>query len=130
MKFAPAQPGPPPPRPSRHARRAFALPMVLMLVLISGVLLAVMIDRQGAQALTVQRELDSYTFHHISRGVQEAIEAWIRNNGNNDIAGALDVDGHAFDLQVEGGQLVRISFYEAQDTVLAELAGLNGDSLS
>jgi hypothetical protein len=114
--------------------RAFALPMVLILVLVSGIILAVMFERQAAQALTVERELETYRFHHISRGVQEAVEAWIRNNSNSDIAGALDIDGHAFDLQVEGAQpgrggMVHIYFYEAQDKVLADFSGLSGDAL-
>ena len=103
--------------------------MVLMLVLVSGIILAVMLERQSMQALTVQRELDSYRFHHVSRGMQEAVEAWIRSNGANDIADALDQDGHAFDLAAEGGQVVHISFYEAQGTILADFSGLSGDAL-
>jgi len=112
-------------------RRAFALPMVLLLVLVSGIILAVMLERQSAQGLTVERELDTYRFHHISRGVQEAVEAWIRGNSNSDVAGALDADGHAFDLQVEGarGDVVRIYFFDAQDKVLADFSGLSGDAL-
>jgi hypothetical protein len=103
--------------------------MVLILVLVSGVVLAVMLERQSMQSLTIQRELDSYQFHHISRGMQEAIEAWIRSNGNSDIAQALDNDGKAFDLEVEGGAVVHIFFYEGQGTVLADFAGLSGDVL-
>jgi hypothetical protein len=107
--------------------------MVLMLVLVSGIIIAVMMERQSAQAHAVQRELDSYRFHHISRGIQEAVEAWIRSNGNNDIASALDQDGHAFDLEVEGsrthGDTVHIYFYEAQGGALADFSGLSGDAL-
>jgi hypothetical protein len=107
--------------------------MVLLLVLVAGIVLCVMFERQASQALTVEREMETYRFHHISRGVQEAVEAWIRNNSNADIAGALDIDGHAFDLQVEGstgrGGQVHIYFYEAQDKVLADFSGLSGDAL-
>jgi hypothetical protein len=107
--------------------------MVLLLVLVSGIILAVMMERQSAQAHSVQRELDSYRFHHISRGIQEAVEAWIRSNGSNDIATALDQDGHAFDLQVEGsrthGDTVHIYFFEAQGDALADFSGLSGDTL-
>jgi hypothetical protein len=107
--------------------------MVLILVLVSGIILAVMLERQSVQALTVQREMETYRFHHISRGVQEAVEAWIRSNSSNDIAGALEQDGHAFDLQVEGGKsgsdTVHIYFLEAQGEALADFTGLSGDAL-
>jgi hypothetical protein len=107
--------------------------MVLLLVLVSGIILAVMLERQAFQSLTVQRELDSYRFHHIARGVQEAVEAWIRSNTGSDISGALDSDGHAFDLEVQGSsaqrEVVHIYFYEAQGQVLADFSGLSGDSL-
>jgi hypothetical protein len=116
-----------------HARAGFALPMVLLLVLVSGIILAVMMERQTMQTLMVQREMDTYRFHHISRGIQEAVEAWIRSNGTNDIAGALDEEGHAFDLQVEGSKthsdVVHISFSEAQGPILADFSGLSGDAL-
>lgn len=107
--------------------------MVLLLVLVSGIILAVMMERQSMQSLTVQREMDTYRFHHISRGIQEAVEAWIRSNGTNDVAGALDEEGRAFDLEVEGSKthsdVVHISFYEAQGSILADFSGLSGDAL-
>lgn len=103
--------------------------VVLMLLAVSGVVIAYMLDRQSAQNRTVAREIDSYTFHHISRGIQEAVEAWIRSNGNNPLGPALDEDGHAFDLVVERGQTVEVYFLDAQGAVLADFAGLTGDSL-
>jgi hypothetical protein len=103
--------------------------VVLMLLVISGIMLAFMFDRQGNQSLTVKREMDSYTFPHISRGIQEAVEAWIRSNGNNSIAAALDENGRAFDLIVDGGQVVHVYFRDAQGTALADFAGLSGDQL-
>jgi len=103
--------------------------IVLMLLAVSGVVIAYMLDRQNAQSRTVAREMESYTFHHISRGIQEAVEGWIRGNGNNSIAPALAEDGHAFDLAVEGGQTVEVYFQDAQGSVLADFAGLTGDNL-
>ncbi|HYE63634.1 MAG TPA: hypothetical protein VD997_16705 [Phycisphaerales bacterium] len=110
-------------------RRGFAMAIVLMLLAVSGVVIAFMLDRQANQTRTVQREIESYTFHHISRGIQEAVEAWIRSNGNNPLGPALSDDGHAFDLVVERGQTVEVYFLDAQGAVLAEFAGLTGDSL-
>ncbi len=103
--------------------------MVLMLLMVSGVVLSFMFERQGAQSLAVKREMDSYVFHHVSRGFQEAVEAWIRSNGNNPIAGALAEDGLAFSLLVDNGQVVDVYFRDAQGAVLADFAGLTGDVL-
>jgi len=99
--------------------------VVLLLVLISGIVIAVMMERHTAQAITVQRELQGYTFHHSSKGSQEAIEAWLRYSGAiRNMAEALDSDGHAFDITLDNGQTIRVSLFDAQDGVLAELAGL------
>jgi hypothetical protein len=114
---------------SRQSCRAFALPVALLLVVISAIMLTVMLERQGSHAFTVQKELEIYTFHHLTRGIGEGVEAWIRSNGSNELSGALEPDGHAFDLEVEGGQVVRIYFQEAQGTVLTDFAGLSGQSL-
>lgn len=121
-----------PPRPCSRAststpgpRRAFALPIVLLLVLVAGVVIAAMMQRHVAQALTTQREALQYTFHHASRGAQEAIEAWLRQSGaTRNMPEALGIDGHAFDMVLENGMTIRVSLYDAQDTVLVEMAGL------
>jgi len=110
-------------------RRAMALPVVLLLVLVSGIVIAVMLERHVVQALTVQRELQQYSFHHTSKGVQEAIEAWLRqSNATRNMAEAIEADGHAFDLKLENGSTVRVSLFDAQEGVLIELAGLNAQS--
>ncbi|MCX5688663.1 MAG: hypothetical protein NTV94_02525, partial [Planctomycetota bacterium] len=92
-----------------HHRRGMALPVVLLLVLVSGIVISVMMERHVVQALTVQRELQQYAFHHTSKGVQEAIEAWLRQtNATRNMAEAIEADGHAFDLTLDGGSSVRV----------------------
>lgn len=107
-------------------RRAFALPVVLLLVLIAGIVISAMMQRHVTQVMTTQRESLQYTFHHASKGAQEAIEAWLRQSGaTRNMYEALDSDGHAFDLTIDG-MTVKVSLYDAQDSVLVELAGLSG----
>jgi hypothetical protein len=103
--------------------------MVIILVLVGTMYIAFMIERQAAQSLTVQRQLKLYSFDHVSRGIGEAVDAWIKSNGTESVKEALAENGHAFDLEVEGGQTVRVSLFEAQGAVLAEFAGLSGPSL-
>jgi hypothetical protein len=115
--------------PSSRRPRGFALAVVVMLLAIASIILVFVIDRQTTQAMNVKRELDSYTFHHVSRGIQEAVEAWIRSNGNNPVRTALDEESRAFDLVVDSGQVVHIYFRDAQDTVLADFSGHAGETL-
>lgn len=105
-------------------RRAFTLPMVVMVLLIVGMLLALLAQRMVDQALAARRQTDTYVFHHVSLGIQEAVEAWVDSNGKRPLAESLGPDGAAFDLIVEGGQRVHVRFRDAQGTALGELSGL------
>jgi type II secretory pathway component PulK len=112
-------------QPVYAKRRAIALPVILLLVLVAGIVISMMMERHVAQALSVQRELQQYSFHHSSKGAQEAIEAWLRYSGaSRNMAEALDTDGHAFDLTLEDGSAISVSLFDGQDGVLIELAGL------
>lgn len=108
------------------ARRlhGFALPMVVMVIMVMGVMVGVMLDRQNAQMLVYQRQLESYSSHHTTAGFGEAIEAWLRSNSPRLLRNSLGQEGAAFELAVEGGQTVRVSFLDAQGLALADLAGL------
>jgi len=111
------------------SRRAFALPLAVMLVLVSSIMIVVMLERQQAQQLTVQRELEGYTFHHLTRGFGETFEVWLRSAGARNLRESLGTNGHAFDLTVEGGQSVKVSMFDAQGSVLTDLSGLTDDQV-
>lgn len=110
-------------------RRGFALPMAIMLVLVAGILVAAMLESHTAQLLTNQRQIESYSFAHATRGVGEAVDAWIRSNGSNAIGDALDADGLAFDLTTEEGEVLHIYLVDGQGLALGDLSGLSGDTL-
>lgn len=106
------------------SRRGFTLPMAVMVLLIVGMLLVLLTQRMVDSALASKRQTDAYVFHHVSLGIQEAVEAWVDSNGRRSLAESLGPDGTAFDLVVEGGQRVTVRFRDAQGTALGELAGL------
>lgn len=118
----------------RRGGAGFALPMVLLLVMVGGIMIAFMLERQSGQSLIVNRQLDAYQSHHIGRGFREAIEAWLTSNGTTKLSESLDGDGHAFDLAVDTGsrskaaETVRVSMYDGQGTILADLTGITGQS--
>lgn len=105
-------------------RRGFTLPMVVMVLLIVGMLLMLLTQRMVDHALATKRQTEAYVFHHVSLGIQEAVEAWVDSNGRRSLAESLGDDGSAFELVVEGGQRVRVRFRDAQGTALGELSGL------
>lgn len=110
--------------------RAFAMPMVLVLVVVVGMMSAVMLDRQSAQRLTTQRQLDWYQEHHGRLGLQEGIEAWIRSLPTNvDLQAVLPADGHYLDLKLRGGTTAVISFEERQSAILTDMAAVDAEML-
>jgi len=126
-----------------RGRRAFALPLVLTLIIIGTLILAMILERFGGQRATVERQLDTYQDHHISRGLREAVDAWLgaaMNEGapTPNIPGQppppaktiddyLGPDNHAFDLSLSGSsdRPVSIYLYEAQGKLLGDFAGLS-----
>lgn len=118
---------------ARGGRRAYALAMVVILLMVASVLIAVMLDRANNHRLTVKRQLQQYVEEQVGRGMREAVEAWLAFQRGEDLREALDVDGRGFSIQIDSGgvaegQRVDIYFRDAQGTILAELAGLQQES--
>lgn len=110
--------------------RAFALPTVMILVLVAGVMLGVMLERNVGQMMLAKRQYDSYGFMHATRGIGEAVDAWIKHNGAGSIADALDPTGLAFDLEPEGsGSVVHVALLDGQGLILGDVSGLTGETL-
>lgn len=117
-------------RRSPPNRLGFALAFVLVLILALSAMIVVMLERQGAQSLTYKRQIDSYSMHHTTAGFSEAIEAWLRNNGQTPLRRMIGPGGHAFDISMNGGLPVRVSLYEAQGLALADLSGLPEEQIT
>lgn len=115
----PACPGP--------VRRAFALPLVVMVTLVVVVIIAAMLGRQGAQSASVAREVESVRDWHYSRGVREIIDQWLKNKAATSVKDTLAADGKAFDLVFDDNTRLRLYLADAQGTALASTAGLSGE---
>jgi len=117
---------------SRVSRRrgGFALPLVVLLTVIAGILLAAMLDRFGTQQTFAQRQLEQYRDHHIARGLQEAMQAWVNSidTQTQSLKASLGERGKAFDLELDG-QRVTVYLQDGQGTALAEFAGLTTDEM-
>lgn len=108
------------------SRRAFAMPMVIALVVVVGISTAVMLERQSAQRRTVDRQLRWYQEHHGRLGLQEAIEAWLKSLPSNaDLHALLPADGHFLDLKLQGRSTATVHLYERQSAVLTDMSAVD-----
>jgi len=122
-------------RKTLPARRAFALPVVMLIMIVIATVGVVMLERQGAQALAIGRQVSGYDEHHASRGMKEAIDAWITNGQRKPIRDRIDSFGRAFELDLPNGidgkgmQTLTILLVDAQGTVLSDFTGFAGQAL-
>lgn len=104
--------------------KAFALPLVIMLTAVAGVMIGVLLDRQSAQALSIQRQVDEYREHHFGRGAREIIDYWLRTRGNKTVRELLDETGKALDVTLADGSTITLRLFDAQGTLNADRATL------
>lgn len=104
--------------------KAFALPMVIMLTAVAGIMIGVLLDRQSAQALSVKRQVDEYREHHFGRGAKEIIDYWLRTRGNKPVRELLDPSGKALDVTLADGTVISLRLFDAQGTLNADRATL------
>jgi hypothetical protein len=105
-------------------RRGFALPLVILLALVVGIMAAVMLDRQSAQSLTVQRELNQYRDHHFSSGVREVVGQWTDQLSGQPIDKLVQDDGHILDIQLADGGFMSVYMFDGQGSALTDPTGL------
>lgn len=59
-------------------RRGYALPLVLMIAVISSAVISTMINRYATMRLSTERQLDGYREFHDRAGIPEIVVAWWR----------------------------------------------------
>ncbi|MFG0306211.1 MAG: hypothetical protein ACF8Q5_08365 [Phycisphaerales bacterium JB040] len=112
-----------------HARRAYVLPVVLLLLLVVGMLAASTAQRQISTANTVTRQVDAYKEHHGAMGLQAAVQVWLRVQNAISIPTLLGENGHAFDLTFEDGSVISIYLRSGQGSALSDLTNLDSEDV-
>lgn len=113
------------------ARRAFALPMVVLVMVVVGMTISVALSRFSAQSKVVERQIRAYHEHHAGRGLQEAIGAWLRMQNGRDLFDVLDPStGHAMDIELDDGSIVSVYLRDGQGTALSNLTGRTENEIS
>ena len=108
----------------RQHRRGFAIAMVVLLMVVVGLGISVALTRFSAQTKSVSRQVQSYQNHHLGRGLQEAIGAWLRQQNGRDLSDVLEPEtGHAMDIILADGSTVSAYLLDAQGAALSNLSG-------
>lgn len=110
-----------------HARRGYALPLVFLLSLVVAFMLSLAIERNTAQVHNARRQLDGYRQHHVAKGLQEAISAWLTKQNARTITDAITEDGHAIDLILPDNSIVAVYMRDGQGTFLDPQAASSAD---
>lgn len=108
----------------------FALPMVILLAMVVGLMAAVMLERQGAQRLSVARQLSTYRAHHLGRGVREVVSAWLVSITGQPIENMLGPGGLVLTITTPERQTIQVWMEDGQGSALTDLSGLSGDDLA
>jgi hypothetical protein len=108
-------------------RRAFALPLVVLVSLIAALLVSFSLDRAMTQAYGVSRQIDRYATHHFTKGVETLIESFSRSVSGRQMSEVLDGSGLAMRVVTDDGAGLRVSFFDAQDTMLEVFDGFGRD---
>ncbi|MBX3358180.1 MAG: hypothetical protein KF745_07110 [Phycisphaeraceae bacterium] len=111
-------------RRRHHSRRAFALPLVMLLALLCGITAAILLELQSSARLAVDNQVRVYRRHHTSLGIRELVADWIRSTAG-DIPKSLDDDGRAFDLEA-GSANYTVYLTDAQGTALRDPTARGG----
>ena len=109
-------------------RRAFVLPIVVLLTIVVAAITAVGLSRLSNQTNTVARQLNAYQMHHAARGVADAVRPWLVQQTAADIWDRLGEAGHAMDLELSDGSVVRVSIHDGQTALLADLDALSSSA--
>ncbi|MCW5776286.1 MAG: hypothetical protein KIS87_07610 [Phycisphaeraceae bacterium] len=108
-----------------RSRRAFAMPVALVVVLLVGVVTGLMFERQASQRRLIERQLWWYQEHHARFGIQEVVDAWMAQVPSNlQLEEALGEDGHAADLILSDGTVAVLTLHEGQGSLLTDHAAL------
>ncbi len=113
------------------------MPLVVMITVSLTLIAAVMLSRQSANALSVKRQIGLLESHHTKRGIQSAIDAWFKRGQSRSFRDRIGPDGLIAEIEVPDGittgatgiEKVRLFVTDAQDKVLADFSGLQGQTL-
>jgi hypothetical protein len=116
------------PRPSLSARRtgrAFALPLVVLLLFVGALTVGLMMERHGISYRAIVRNVDNYKNHHRSSGIKECILRWL-DTARGRVDQSVDDNGLAFTMEVSGEGRIDVYLRDAQGSTLSDPSATSG----
>jgi hypothetical protein len=119
-------------------RRAFVMPLVLMLTMVLTLSAAFIIQRQNTQYTITRRHVAQYDAHHTTRGIADVIDAWLSGGGRyKSFRDRIDGEGRILEISVPDGlsarssgpDMLRVMLEDGQGTLLSDYSGLTGQTL-
>ncbi len=109
-----------------RSRRAFALPLVVLLTLVASLSLVLVLERRSVAHRTAVRQAQTYASHHRALGVQECISQWI---GTTRVRGqeSISDSGLAFRLVLPKGESIDVGFEDGQGAALIDDTNLTAE---
>lgn len=104
-------------------KRAFALPLVVILSMVATMVIAVMLERQSQQTLVTIRQLRWTQDRHLESGVREVVGAWVKG-ATRRLGEIAREGGHALDLTMDDGRTFRLEIEDAQGSILSVFDGV------
>ena len=100
-------------------RRGFALPMVILVSVVAGLVVAVALQRMSAQQLMVRRQLTEYHRHHDVLGARAVIRYWVSRQ--QDLGKFVSDTIPARRFSLPGGMRVTVFVGDGQGQVKGDL---------
>lgn len=101
--------------------RGFALPVVIVVLMIVGMVAGVLLQRVASDRLVAQRRLNWYQQHHAQAGLEEVIDAWLKSLPRDlRLDEILDERGYALTIDLHDGTEAVLSIRDGQGAILTE----------
>src|ERR1043166_8053479 len=98
-------------------RRAFVLPLVMLLALVAAAALVILFTRRGGSMLAAERQSDNYVSHHFQSGLRDIVTVVLQTSQRNpDVklaGGAI-----AFNAKIDQGLMLEVRLIDAQGGVM------------
>lgn len=106
---------------ARTSRRAYVLPLVILLSLMGSLVVAVCLERYSAQRLLVQRQVVEYRRHHQLLGAQAIIRGWLGRQQGAGLARLADTTDAAHRFVLPEGLRIALWIRDGQGAAKIDL---------
>ncbi|MBM4108239.1 MAG: hypothetical protein FJ255_05430 [Phycisphaerae bacterium] len=97
--------------------RAYALVLAVVISAMLAAVIAIVVSRQSERTFAHVRALDRYRDHHLKKGLQEVLTAWLRGVANRSLADLLDDEGKAIEIDADE-RTFSVFFSDGQGTAI------------